>query len=71
MHGIFDGKLVQSELGRYGSELLLGRTIEPELGQAAAGPKRVIHAPQLERFGRARPSRYIADRRSSFGRSLR
>jgi hypothetical protein len=34
MHGIFRGQLMQSELGRYGSELLLGRTVEPDPGQA-------------------------------------
>jgi hypothetical protein len=55
MHGVFDGQLVQSKLGRYGSELLLGRTIEPDPCQTAAGSKRVIHLPQLERFGRAPP----------------
>jgi hypothetical protein len=27
MHGIFYGELMQSELGRYGNELLRGRTI--------------------------------------------
>jgi hypothetical protein len=55
MHGMFDGKLVQSEFVRYGSELLLGRTIEPDPGQAAAGLARVIHLCQLERFGHAPP----------------
>ena len=50
---MFDGQPVQSELVRYGCELLLGRAIEPDPGQAAAGLARVVHLCQLDRFGRA------------------
>ena len=67
MHGVFDGQLVQSELGRYGSELLLGRTVEADPGQTVAGSERVIHVPRLERFGRAPPisvDRAIDDHRA-------
>lgn len=73
VHGIFDGQLMQSKLGRDGSEFLLGRPIEPDPGQAAAGSKRVIHVSQLERFGRAPPvsvHRAIDDHRADGFRGL-
>ena len=74
MHGIFDGLRMQSELGRHGNELLLGRTIEPDPGETAAGSKRLAHVPQLERFGRTPPisvDRAIDDHRAACAASVR
>jgi hypothetical protein len=68
MHGMFDCRHMQSELVRYSSKLLLGRTTELDPRQGAAGSAGVIHVRRLKRFGRASPipvDRAIDDHRAT------